>query len=179
MNSLANSAVGVGVLSLMVGFSEAIFMQFPTGAGLINFVRVLLLTTAGLILVYWLDEWFWSRTKLHEGLLVRKGRFNLTIGLLNPVSKRVPVRVPLRIKGMGAVVWRQLVSAYHYRMTLAITLGIPAALCWCPLFLDSNPEATLISVVGGLLFYSFLLLPSALVLDFRRDLDRFELLKSL
>jgi hypothetical protein len=179
MNSLANSAVGVGVLSLMAGFSEAIFMQSLTGAGLINFVKVLLLTSAGLILVYRLDEWFLSRIKLHEELAARKGRFNLTIGLVNRVAKPVPVRVPLRIKGMGAVAWRQLVSAYNYRMTLAISLGIPAALCWCPLFLDSNPEATLISVVGGLLFYSFLLLPSALVLDFRRDLDRFEILKAL
>ena len=37
----------------------------------------------------------------------------------------------------------------------------------------------LLNVVGALVFYSFILLPTALKFDFRRDLDRFTILKSL
>jgi hypothetical protein len=37
----------------------------------------------------------------------------------------------------------------------------------------------LLNVVAGIVFYSFLLLPSALMLDFRRDIHRIDVLKSL
>ena len=60
----------------------------------------------------------------------------------------------------------QLVGAYHYRMTLSISLGIPAVLCWCPLFLDSNPEVTLVSVVGGIVVLFISIASSALVVGF-------------
>ena len=179
MDTLANSAIGIGLLSLMATFSEAIFTQAFTIAGFLNFLKILLVSGASLAFVYRLDQWSLSRAKIEERLAVGKGISEMDSTRFHAATKRARIRVPFRMKGVGAVAWRQLVSAYHFRMTLLISLGIPAILCWCPLFLDSNPEATLISVVGGLLFYSFLLLPSALVLDFRRDLDRFEVLKSL
>ncbi|MDG1512413.1 MAG: hypothetical protein P8R31_12000 [Mariniblastus sp.] len=179
MNAIVSSKIGVGVLSVMASFSEAIFTQAFSVAGLLNLLKITLITGASGALVYRLDQWSRLRAKQQESLAVRKGSLG-SIGAFSHASASMArIRVPLRINGMGAVAWRQLVGAYHYRMTLSISLGIPAVLCWCPLFLDSNPEVTLVSVVGGLLFYSFLLLPSALVLDFRRDIDRFDVLKSL
>ncbi len=89
------------------------------------------------------------------------------------------VRVPWRMGGFGSLAWRQLMGAYHYRMTVLVSLGIPTGLCCIPLFADHNPLMMLMNVVAGLVFYSFLLLPSALILDFRRDVDRFAVLKSL
>ncbi len=179
LNAIVSSKIGVGVLSVMASFSEAIFTQAFSVAGLGNFLKITLITVASGALVYRLDQWSQLRKRQQESLAVRKGSLGSTGSLSHSTASSAGMRVPWRMNGMGAVAWRQLVGAYHYRMTLSISLGIPAVLCWCPLFLDSNPEVTLVSVVGGLLFYSFLLLPSALVLDFRRDIDRFDVLKSL
>ncbi len=179
LNTIVSSGLGVAVLSVMAIFSEAIFIEAFSLVGLANFVKILLATGACLALVYRLDAWFLARCKITEGLGVKQSALSSNSKIIRSTASRMRVRVPLRMKGMGAIAWRQLVSAYHYRMTLSISLGIPAILCLCPLFLDANPEATLVGVVGGLLFYSFLLLPSALVLDFRRDLDRLDVLKSL
>ena len=179
LNSVINSKVGVGLMGLMTCFSEVIFAQAFSLIGLINVLKVLLITGTSFALVYRVDRWAQSRAKIKESLAVGQASDGLMTSVVKSRKNGAGIQVPLRMRGMGAVAWRQLLGAYHYRMTLAISLGIPAILCWCPLFLDANPEATLVSVVGGLLFYSFLLLPSALVLDFRRDIDRFDVLKSL
>ena len=81
--------------------------------------------------------------------------------------------------GFGSLVWRQLLGAWHYRMTLAISLGVPTLLCCIPLLANHSPFVMLLNIVGGIVFYSFLLLPSALMLDFRRDINRIVVLKSL
>jgi hypothetical protein len=64
-------------------------------------------------------------------------------------------------------------------MTLAISLGVPTLLCCIPLLANHSPFVMLLNIVGGIVFYSFLLLPSALMLDFRRDVNRIVVLKSL
>jgi hypothetical protein len=48
-----------------------------------------------------------------------------------------------------------------------------------PLIVFDDPHIVLLNVVGSLAFYSFLLLPAALKFDFRRDVDRIAILKSL
>jgi hypothetical protein len=95
------------------------------------------------------------------------------------VNARANLRVPRRLGGFGSLVWRQLLGAWHFRMTLAISLGIPTLLCCIPLLANHNPFVMLLNIVGGIVFYSFLLLPSALMLDFRRDINRIVVLKSL
>ena len=48
-----------------------------------------------------------------------------------------------------------------------------------PLLVPGDGLATYLTVFGGVVFYSFVLLPAALKLDFRRDFDHLALLKSL
>jgi hypothetical protein len=60
-----------------------------------------------------------------------------------------------------------------------VALAVPGVLSCLPWLAGADASATLWNVTGGLAFYSFLLLPSALRFDFRRELDRMVLLKSL
>ncbi len=99
------------------------------------------------------------------------------------ISKRVRnqrrIFIPLRMLGAGSIAWRQLLGAWHFRGTLAISLGVPICLCCLPLFAKHEQLPMLMHIVGGLVFYSFLLLPPALMLDFRRDAKRLGMLKQL
>lgn len=99
--------------------------------------------------------------------------------LIDSKSEARPIRVPFRIRGVGSIAWRQLLGAWHYRTTLAVSLGVPTLLCCLPLLASHEPLPMLLNVVAGIVFYSFLLLPSALMLDFRRDVHRLDVLKSL
>lgn len=95
----------------------------------------------------------------------------------NPCSFRIP-----RLSawgGMGPLVWRQIKGAANYRASLLFALAVPSALACLPAFAYDNTNMILLNVVGALVFYSFILLPTALKFDFRRDLDRFPILKSL
>lgn len=88
-------------------------------------------------------------------------------------------RIPTRLRGAGSIAWRQFLGAYHYKSTLAVSLGVPVLLCCLPLFANHGPFQMTLHLVAGLVFYSFLLLPPALMLDFRRDVNRLDVLKSL
>ena len=113
-------------------------------------------------------------------------RINLgRLRLLSSVEKsasdhgRKTVRVPLRWRGIGAIAWRQFHSAWNYRATLLVSFSIPIALCCVPMFAATPPDNAALFLVASLLFYSYLLLPAALMLDFRRDVDRMAVLKKL
>jgi hypothetical protein len=86
---------------------------------------------------------------------------------------------PRWLSGIGPLAWRQSLGASRYAGGLLSALVVPAALSLIPLFAPVSSEGAFLSVVGGLAFYSFLLLPTALRFDFRRDLDRLALLKTL
>lgn len=81
--------------------------------------------------------------------------------------------------GMGSLCWRQSKGAARHAWGLAVAMIPPAALALTPISTEYPNEATFLSVVCALAFYTFLLLPTALKFDFRRDLDRLGLLKSL
>ena len=55
----------------------------------------------------------------------------------------------------------------------------PAVLACAPCFVIADPDIAFLSTTGTLAFYTFLLLPTALRFDFRRDLDRLAILKGL
>lgn len=80
----------------------------------------------------------------------------------------------------GAVLWRQLVGLNRHRTGALIAFLPPAILAAIPLFMSQlDDQNAVINFLGGLTFYSFLLLPSALKFDFRRDYDHLLLLKML
>ena len=89
------------------------------------------------------------------------------------------VRVPARLRGVGSVAWRQFYGAWHYRASIAVSFAIPIALCCIPMFASTPQPNSALFLVASLLFYSYLLLPAALMLDFRRDVDRMAVLKKL
>lgn len=87
-------------------------------------------------------------------------------------------RVP-RIAGIGPLAWRQFVGARQHLFGIGLALAAPTVLACLPLLLPLDAATTFTNVVGALAFYSFILLPSALKFDFRRDFERLHVLKSL
>jgi hypothetical protein len=67
----------------------------------------------------------------------------------------------------------------HYGPTLLISLFLPAFLSLMPLFGKAQGSDMLLQIVGSLVFYSFVLLPTALKFDFRRDVDRIAVFKAM
>ena len=80
---------------------------------------------------------------------------------------------------MGPIVWRQMIGASRHKVSLLFALTLPALLAMLPILQPLSSASTFGHVAGGLVFYSFLLLPAALKYDFRRDYDRLVALKML
>lgn len=93
-------------------------------------------------------------------------------------ENRKKVKAPVGFGGAKAIVWHQLLGAIHYRSTLIFALAIPTLLSCMPLLSKSTSFANSLSVIGSMVFYSFLLLPPALMLDFRRDAQRLSMWKA-
>jgi hypothetical protein len=81
--------------------------------------------------------------------------------------------------GAGALAWRQLIGARRHWGSLLTAMIAPAVLACAPCLAIADPYMALLTTAGTLAFYSFLLLPTALRFDFRRDLDRLATLKGL
>ena len=94
-------------------------------------------------------------------------------------SSASPLRVPRRWAGAGSLAWRQWLGTLHYRTSLAVAMVVPAVLSCLTLLTPQRGFLMLVQLVGGLVFYSFLLLPTAFKFDFRRDIDRMAVLKAL
>jgi hypothetical protein len=81
--------------------------------------------------------------------------------------------------GWKALAWRQILGAWQYWPSVLIALVAPTVLSLLPLFIYRDPVVTMLHVTGSLALFSMLLLPPALRFDFRRDVDRMALLKTL
>ena len=97
----------------------------------------------------------------------RSGEFTLRL-------RRIP-----RWGGAGALAWRQLVGARRHWGSLLTAMIAPSVLSCAPCFIIADPSIAFLATAGTLAFYTFLLLPTALRFDFRRDLDRLATLKGL
>jgi hypothetical protein len=95
-------------------------------------------------------------------------------GELVPPQRRIP-----RFGGAGTLAWRQLLGTRRYRGSLLVATIAPTVLASAPCFVISDPYIAFLSTTGTLAFYTFLLLPTALRFDFRRDLDRLATFKGL
>ncbi|MGD9635315.1 MAG: hypothetical protein AB7G28_12945 [Pirellulales bacterium] len=85
----------------------------------------------------------------------------------------------VRWHGLGPIVWRQLVGVRRQWGSVLTAMIAPAILAAAPCFVIAEPNVAFLATAGTLAFYTFLLLPTALRFDFRRDLDRLALLKGL
>lgn len=89
------------------------------------------------------------------------------------------VRVPKFGKGIGLLMWRQLLGIRHYPASVLVSMVLPAVLSLLPLFTKGEQGWIMVQVIGSLVFYSFLLMPAALRFDYRRDVDRMGVLRAL
>jgi hypothetical protein len=113
----------------------------------------------------------------HQPLLI--GSIHNKIGAARDVRFRRPLQRIPRLGGAGALAWRQLVGARRHWGSLLAAMIAPAVLASAPCFVIGDPHLAFLSTIGTLAFYTFLLLPTALRFDFRRDLDRLATLKTL
>lgn len=97
---------------------------------------------------------------------------------LSAECKRPLPHIP-RWGGAGALAWRQLVGARRHWGSLLTAMIAPAVLAFVPCFVLVDSHMAFLATTGALAFYTFLLLPTALRFDFRRDLDRLATLKGL
>jgi len=81
--------------------------------------------------------------------------------------------------GVSALAWRQLIGARRHWGSLMTAMIAPAVFASVPCFVIADPHMALLATTGTLAFYTFLLLPTALRFDFRRDLDQLATLKGL
>ena len=88
------------------------------------------------------------------------------------------VRIP-GLGGAGALAWRQLIGARRHWSGLLVALIAPAVFTCIPGFVIQDPYIAFLATTATLAFYTFLLLPTALRFDFRRDLDRLATLRGL
>ena len=93
---------------------------------------------------------------------------------IRPSLRRIP-----HWCGAGAIAWRQLIGARRSWGSLLTAMIAPAVLACAPCFVIEDAHIALLATAGTLAFYTFLLLPTAVRFDFRRDLDRMAMLKSL
>jgi hypothetical protein len=92
---------------------------------------------------------------------------------------RSPMRCVPWCGGAGPLVWRQLIGARRCWGSLLTAMIAPAILASAPCMVIANADVAFLATAGTLAFYTFLLLPTALRFDFRRDLDRMAMLKGL
>jgi hypothetical protein len=96
-----------------------------------------------------------------------------------PGASRLPRRRIPRWGGAGALAWRQLVGARRQWSSLLTAMIAPAVVAGATCFAIADRQMAFLTATGTLAFYTFLLLPTALRFDFRRDLDRLAMLKGL
>lgn len=179
-SELAHSSVGTLLAAPFVTFAHVITAPRLLGVEFAGpFFLSLLLVVVLARFVFWLDRVSFTsvlraeRTRYH-----RRRSSNDTIRSATSLRKTTLPRIP-SLGGIGPFVWRQMIGAFGHRFGLVAAFVPPTVLALLPLSLPLSPLATFLQVVGGLVFYSFLLLPAALKFDFRRDYDRLYLLKML
>ena len=176
--SLRDTLVGVACEAPLRLFSTVITAHEFSAAVCVAFGGALLLVGLMIWAVIRSDSFF-DRLKLDEERrdYRAKGHTYSSEQASDLKDIRIP-RMPWQA-GLGPLAWRQALGAMNYRSSLLFSLAIPAILACLPIAAYENPNLILLNVVGALVFYSFLLLPTALKFDFRRDLDRMVILKSL
>jgi hypothetical protein len=118
--------------------------------------------------------------KLYQKL-DRMRRGQMWMNLSQPSGARWRLPVLPRWRGAGPIAWRQLVSAVRgSRGMVYLMLALVAAMTLPALFIAREEPAILIPMATGILpMLSFFLLPQLLQFDFRGDLERIDVLKTL
>jgi|GEM_PF-554923 len=111
----------------------------------------------------------------------RMRRGQMWMNLAQPSAARWRLPALPQWRGAGPVAWRQLMSAVRgSRGLVYFVLTIVAAMTLPAVFIAREEPAILIPMASGVLpMLSFFLLPQLLQFDFRGDLERIDVLKTL
>jgi hypothetical protein len=141
-----------------------------------------------IVLLVRTDAWANQMRLRREQRRLAEGRFDrtsggdadrvATLGTKSLVASMLERYVPRMADGVIALIDRQAVSVRKYWGTIVISFSAPTVLCLAPLLTGRVTEQWRF-VVGGIALCTMLLAPPALRLDFRRDLRRMLLLRSL
>lgn len=187
ISELTNYGIGAVVASPFKLFAEIILASTLDKTWIIKSLAGASLAVGALMMVYVVDYWMGKnclrleRQQLKDARKTQKTAEtnSLTNDSTSSTNRRKHVFVPFRLGGIGSIAWRQLLGAWHYRSSIFFSFLLPAILCCIPLFTQQHSDTTVLFLVGSIAFYSYLLLPAALMLDFRRDVDRLGVLKTL
>jgi len=162
-------------------FSGVIFAEGTIGQIATSGVWAVILLGASLFGVLGLDHLCQRRLRTLEtanwSRIGKKTVGNKTALTSNTSSRKI--KAPWFLAGAGPIAWRQLLGAWHFRGAIRFVLLVPTLLCCLPMFAEASQGVMMLNVGGSLVFYTFLLLPSGLILDYRRDIDRMVVLKAL
>ena len=195
VTSLAQTEVGQYLMAPFAVFSRFVLSPETNASLFKNMLLAVGLNGLAVAGVYGLDGWLQRRCRAKEfanlkTAVSQKADATASEPQLNhgnlwagPKSfqfkNRGKIRVPARLGGVGSLLWRQLLGVKNYRGTVTFSLFVPVLLSCLPLLANHTPGMMLLNLSASMLFYSFLLLPSALILDYRRDINRMAVLKSL
>ena len=151
------------------------------GLELVAKAGVAVISVGALMLsVRWLDDMMWRRRIARERRTFPPG-FCESRSIQTPAGKHGNSRwwQPPKLDGVASLAWRQFRGARGYGFSVLVAMTVPALLSLLPMFGQSETRFAVLQMVGSLVFYSLVLLPAAFKFDFRRDLDRIVVLKSL
>lgn len=181
-----SSWVGTVVLAPFEVFSRTITAQSlvpevaPWGA------LALLIDVAFAALILRLDADFTENSMKVSRKMYERVQRARSGGALASLVKSQDVRWRLPqlpwLRGAGPIAWRQLMTALRSTRGLAIMLGIVGVSSLTPLlfmFNGGQGNQLLPALISPLAMMSILFLPQMLQFDFRGDLDRLDVLKSL
>jgi hypothetical protein len=181
IRSFGQTTAGRAVLLPFQVFSRTIAAEsfYPefAGWGALNVA----INAALVVLAVRLDADFYERSiavseKVYRAIQ-RARRGQAWMGLSKPSATRWRLPMPGRLKGAGPIAWRQSVSALRSsRGVIYAVLAMTAAAAIPAFALGDNGTGMSISVLAMLSVFT---LPQMLQFDFRGDIERIELLKTL
>jgi hypothetical protein len=146
----------------------------------------LCLIPAALLVLVRVDRWADRSTLAREKARLAGGDFRSSVNTqdavrsewVDSIATRLDTLCPPGLADTAALLWRQSLSIRRYFGTIVFSFVVPTALCLSPL-LTGTVGNQWAFIVGGIALCTMLLAPPALRLDFRRDLKRMLLLRSL
>ena len=152
----------------------------------LQLVASLSLVPLGVIFLVHVDLWTGRQRERGEREQLRSGQWRArklrpeSVGsrASDQVSAWLIERLPSDWAGAGALVARQFANIRRYAGTVVFSFSIPMLLSLSPLVTGRVGQPWFF-VVGGIAMCTLLLAPPALRIDFRRDLKRMLLLRSL
>jgi len=179
LTSLAKTRVGQCLIAPFTVFSQFVLSPTTNFELFKNMILAVSLNGFAVAAVYGLDRWMRLMGQRKEVANLKTAIAEKTLAAKTGANPKKCVRVPFRLGGCGSLLWRQMLGVSNYRGTVIFSLTVPVLLSCLPLLSKHGSGMMLINLIASMVFYSFLLLPSALILDYRRDINRMAVLKSL